>query len=233
MNAILLAAGLGTRLKPITNKVPKCLVLIKGKPLLEYWLDNLYKIGVKKILINTHYKSEQVVQYIENSKYKRIIEIKYEKDLRGTAGTFIDNINFYNENDGLLIHADNYSEDDLVDFIKTFNLRPSESLITMMTFNTLDPKNCGIVKTNSKKIVTEYYEKEHENHGNLANAAIYIISKKAQKEISQNHKDKFDFSKDIIPNFINRINTYHTNKLLIDIGTIENYNKVNNVQVKN
>ncbi|NQY17921.1 sugar phosphate nucleotidyltransferase, partial [Alteromonas sp.] len=60
MKAILLAAGMGSRLKPITEHVPKCLVPICGIPLLELWLEKLVKLGVEEILINTHYLAEQV-----------------------------------------------------------------------------------------------------------------------------------------------------------------------------
>ena len=60
MRAILLAAGLGTRLRPITDKIPKCLVPINGKPLIDYWLEQLTKAGIEKFLINTHYLHEKV-----------------------------------------------------------------------------------------------------------------------------------------------------------------------------
>ncbi|MGB5793289.1 sugar phosphate nucleotidyltransferase, partial [Poseidonibacter sp.] len=70
MKALLLAAGLGTRLHPITNSVPKCLVPINGKVLLEYWLENLLKVGITEILINTSYLSEDVNDYIIKSVYK-------------------------------------------------------------------------------------------------------------------------------------------------------------------
>jgi|SaaInlStandDraft_4_1057021.scaffolds.fasta_scaffold07537_3 mannose-1-phosphate guanylyltransferase len=66
MKALLLAAGLGTRLKPITNTIPKCLVPINGKPLLE----NLSAIGIDEFLINTFYLSEQVEKFVNSSKYK-------------------------------------------------------------------------------------------------------------------------------------------------------------------
>ena len=63
---LLLAAGLGTRLKPHTNSKPKCLMNIGGKPLLEYWLENLEKSYCKEVLINTHYLSEQVLTLLIN-----------------------------------------------------------------------------------------------------------------------------------------------------------------------
>ena len=81
IRALLLSAGLGTRLRPITLKIPKCLVEIKGKPILGDWLDKLENLGTEKVLINTHYLSEQVDKFID-SQHNRNIEISkfYEKN---------------------------------------------------------------------------------------------------------------------------------------------------------
>ena len=94
MKALLLAAGEGTRLRPITNRIPKCLVPINDKPLLEYWLDNLSKVGVSEFLINTYYLSEQVEEFVIYSKYKDKITLVYEKELLNTAGTILKNKEF-------------------------------------------------------------------------------------------------------------------------------------------
>ena len=64
---MLLCAGLGTRLRPITNNTPKCLVEINNKPILEYWLQ-LEKVGCEEVLINTHYLNEKVSKYIAQRK---------------------------------------------------------------------------------------------------------------------------------------------------------------------
>lgn len=75
MKAFLLAAGFGTRLRPLTNTVPKCLVPISGTPLLEIWLDLLLHHGVNEVLINTHYLHQQVHSFVNiyNKKYKGLI----------------------------------------------------------------------------------------------------------------------------------------------------------------
>jgi hypothetical protein len=69
MNAILLAAGYGTRLRPLTEKIPKCLVPIGNKPLLEIWLERLSQSQIRKFLINTHYMHEQVAKFVTESRY--------------------------------------------------------------------------------------------------------------------------------------------------------------------
>ena len=71
MKAILLATGYGTRLRPITNSIPKCLVKIKNEPLLNIWLEKLTKVGIEKILINTHYLSKQVENFVDKSILKK------------------------------------------------------------------------------------------------------------------------------------------------------------------
>ena len=93
--AILLAAGLGTRLRPITENTPKCLVEIAEKPLLRYWIDYLDSINCESVLINTHYLSDQVEKYVNQiSNIKMEIKLVYEKELLGTAGTLIKNFDF-------------------------------------------------------------------------------------------------------------------------------------------
>ena len=64
MRAVLLAAGLGTRLRPLTDTIPKCLVPIKGKPLLDIWCETLLAAGVEKVLVNTHYKHQVVEEHL-------------------------------------------------------------------------------------------------------------------------------------------------------------------------
>ena len=107
MRALLLAAGLGARLRPVTDKIPKCLVPINGKPLIDYWFEQLFKHGVERILVNTHYHAEQVINHIESSKYKDWIDVVHEEILLNTGGTLLKNKNYFRDEPFLLAHADN------------------------------------------------------------------------------------------------------------------------------
>jgi mannose-1-phosphate guanylyltransferase len=109
LKAILLSAGVGTRLKPITDTIPKCLVRINGIPLMQIWIDLLINGGISKILINTHYLPNQVRDFIEQSKYRNKIELVHEGALLGTAGTLLANTSFFNNEPLLVAHADNLS----------------------------------------------------------------------------------------------------------------------------
>lgn len=227
MKAILLAAGFGTRLRPLTNSMPKCLVPIKGKPLLDFWLDKLNSIGIKGFIINTHYLSEIVCNHINNSIYKDNIILTFESNLIGTAGTLIKYLNFINlDEDVILLHADNYCLDNFFEYIDYHRKRPKNCLMTMMTFTCDNPSNFGIVTFDDKNILTGFYEKQKSsNNGKIANAAIYILSKEMLKILKEDYAHCLDFSTDIIPKFLNKIYVYHTSSLIVDIGTIENYNK--------
>ena len=92
LKALILCAGIGSRLRPLTNNIPKCLVKISGKPLLEIWLTELERIGVEEVLINTHHLADQVIQFLENWKSKNLkVFTTFEEVLLGTAGTLIFN----------------------------------------------------------------------------------------------------------------------------------------------
>ena len=228
MKAILLAAGHGTRLRPLTNTIPKCLVPINGQPLLDIWLQNLVNSGVNEILINTHYLAERVYDYISKSKFKEFVLLKEEKELLGTAGTLLKNISFLDNEGGLLIHADNLCLSNLNNFYNSHYNRPSECIMTMMTFITENPSNCGVVGIDERGIVKEFYEKIENPPTNIANGAIYFLSKEFLNRLKK-MKNLNDFSLDIIPKFIGKIYTSKSDGVLIDIGTSEAYKKANKI----
>jgi mannose-1-phosphate guanylyltransferase len=225
MNALVLAAGYGKRLLPITKKTPKCLVKIKNKILLQIWINKLISLGVKKILINVHYKKNKVLKFIKENKYKKNLIPLDEKKLLGTAGTLISNLKYYADQDLILIHGDNYTKDNLKKLLQYHNKKPKYCLITMLTFITDEPQTCGIIKVDKYGVVKKIYEKSKNPPGNLANGAVYIIDKKFFKTLK--NKNYKDFSKEVIPKYLGKIYTCHTSKKFIDIGSPEKYIKAN------
>ena len=226
MRAILLAAGYGTRLRPLTNTIPKCLVPIKGKPLLEIWLERLTQAGFGPFLINTHYLANKVENFILNSSYRGQVKLVYEPKLLGTAGTLIKNLEFFQGQDGMLIHADNYCLADLKKFVRTYQERPKECLMTMMTFRTETPESCGIVEVDKRGVVQAFHEKVKSPPGNLANGAVYVLSSELLKKIRKNLKNESDFSTEILPKLIGNMSIHESETLFCDIGTPEVYAKI-------
>ena len=226
LKALLLCAGLGTRLRPITNNTPKCLVEINNRPILEYWLLQLEKVGCEAVLINTHYLNEKVSEYIAQRKKSNMrIEVRYEKSLLGTAGTLIENEFFFENSTIALIHSDNMTSFNLNNLLEAHKTRPVSCLLTMLAFTTDSPQNCGIVITDKKNILKGFFEKVDNPPSNIANGAIYIFDNELLHILVKKYSYFTDFSNQVIPIFIDRIFVHHTKETLIDIGTPNNLRK--------
>ena len=226
--ALLLSAGFGTRLRPLTLETPKCLVKVNGIPMLEHWLTKLEKLGIQEVLINTHYLSDKVNEFIlKRTKSELKISIKYENQLLGTAGTLIKNKNFYFGSNVLFIHADNYTKSNIKGLFDAFYMKPKECVLTMLTFHTKNPKSCGVIKVNNKNIVEEFHEKVENPPSNKANGALYLFNYKFINWIEKNIKNPKDFSCDVIPKILGKINTWEVDSDYIDIGTIESLERAN------
>jgi len=225
MKALLLSAGLGTRLRPITNSLPKCLVPINGKPLLQYWLENLFDIGVNEFLINSSYLHKQVEEFVNNSRFKNQITLVYEEKLLNTGGTLLVNRDFFKDEAFVLIHADNLSFCDFQDFIVSHHKRPNSCEMTMMLFKSDNPSSCGVVELDDEGIVQKFHEKVQNPPSTLANGAVYICEASIFTFLESLKKKNIDFSKEVIPMYMGRINTFLNDTYHRDIGTIESYAK--------
>ena len=221
MRALLLAAGLGKRLRPITNSLPKCLVEIDGRPLLDYWIELLIEGGITEILINLHYLPEVVKSYIEQYQNSIKISIVYEEKLLGTGGTLLKNKAFFKNEPLMLIHADNLSLFDMNEFNNCYEKRETNVEITMMTFDASRPQVCGIVELDDRGIVKVFHEKVDNPPGNLANGAVYILSPSVFDFLLSLEKEEIDFSTEVLPHFIGRINTFKNDVYHRDIGCVE------------
>jgi mannose-1-phosphate guanylyltransferase len=221
MKALLLAAGLGTRLRPITNRVPKCLVLIHGKPLLEYWLDMLLSNGVTQVLVNTHYMADSVRVFVSDSPWRDSIKMVHEEHLLGTGGTVLKNRDFMNDEPVMVIHADNLSRFNVKEFIYAHESRLSGIEITMMTFNTDTPRSCGIVEVAANGVVIAFHEKVTNPPSNQANAAVYIFEPSVLDFLASLDKTIIDISTEVLPEYLGRIQAFHNSDYHRDIGTLE------------
>ncbi len=227
VKALLLAAGLGTRLRPLTNHWPKCLMPIGGRPLLEYWLHDLKEIGVEDVLVNMHYFNEIFESFLGQETYQGWVTSDYEKNLLGTAGTLRKHYDYYKDATVLLVHADNFCQCDLGAFIEAHNNRPSGTVMTMMTFTSPTPETCGIVELSDNGIVQTMHEKVENPPGNKANAAVYLL----EPEILDWIKDQngiFDFSTEVLPRYFGKMYSWHNGQVHRDIGNVPSLKAVQN-----
>ena len=225
INALLLAAGYGTRLRPFTLTTPKCLASVGGKPIIENWIEALEETSCNIARINTHYLADKVVEHIDQLNNRNMkIELVHEPELLGTAGTLLANRDLFSNSSGLLIHADNAMKGSLNEFIDAHNKRPDDCALTMLTFKTREPQKCGIVELDSQGRMIAFHEKKQDPPGNIANGAVYAFDASFIREIEKLEKEEGplkDFSCDVLPRMVGRVATWMTDDIYIDIGSQE------------
>ena len=221
MRVLLLAAGVGSRLMPFTATTPKCLIRINDRPLLGYWLELLFDAGVERVLINTHYLSEQVDAYVKASRWASKIDLVFEAELLGTGGTVLANRDWFLGQPFVLAHADNLSDFDVAGLIAAHRTRPAGHLMTMLAFRTDDPRSCGILELDERQTVVAFHEKVDYPPGNLANGAVYVFEPEVIDMIADHGTPVVDLSTEIIPGLVGRILSVETKGYHRDIGNPE------------
>lgn len=221
MRALLLAAGFGTRLRPLTDHTPKCLIPIHGVPLLGLWLDMLLPAGVERILVNTHYLPDAVRAFVAGSPWRDRVDLVHEATLLGTGGTVLRNRAFFADKPLLVAHADNLTRFDVRAFLVAHERRPAGTDITMMTFKTDRPETCGIVELDDRGVVVDFHEKSPSPPGNRANAAVYLLEPSVVSFLAAMGKDVIDLSTEVLPCYLGRMYTFHNDDYHRDIGTPE------------
>ncbi|XUM22113.1 nucleotidyltransferase family protein [Bradyrhizobium oligotrophicum S58] len=221
MRALLLAAGIGSRLRPLTNTTPKCLVRVHDRPLLDYWLDLVFEGGIERALLNTHWLAEQVRAHVAQSRWRDRIDLVHEDELLGTGGTVLANRAWFGDQPFLVAHADNLTDFDVAGLLSAHRSRPPGCIMTMLAFRTDDPSSCGILELDDQHRVIAFHEKVKNPPGNLANGAVYVFEPEVIADIAALGKPIVDLSTEIIPNYIRRILCVETSGYHRDIGNPE------------
>ncbi|WP_315781422.1 MULTISPECIES: nucleotidyltransferase family protein [unclassified Bradyrhizobium] len=221
MRALLLAAGIGSRLRPLTNTTPKCLVRVHDRPLLDYWLDLVFEGGIERALLNTHWLAEQVQAHVAQSRWRDRIDLVHEDELLGTGGTVLANRAWFGDQPFMVAHADNLTDFDVAGLLSAHRNRPNGCIMTMLAFRTDDPSSCGILELDDQHRVTAFHEKVKNPPGNLANGAVYVFDPAVIADIAALGKPVVDLSTEIIPNYLGRILCVETSGYHRDIGNPE------------
>ena len=167
--AFLLAAGKGTRLKPLTDSTAKCLLPLSGKPLLEYWLRLCERHGMSEVLINLHHHADQVRSFIASREWPLRIHLAFEPSLLGSAGTLNANRDFVADATSFAVfYADNLTNINLTAMREAH--QHTDSLLTMGLFHAANPAACGIVEMDQGGRIVDFVEKPSEPRSDLANA---------------------------------------------------------------
>lgn len=217
--ALLLAGGLGSRLRPLTETTPKCLVTIGDKALLGYWIDTLLDAGITEATINTHHLPVPVREYIKQVKQDKGFSLfeSYEPELLGSAGTVTNNPKLADGVDCVvLIYADNLSDVSLKRLIEFHQAH--DDPITMLLFHAENPKACGIATLDQDQRIIDFVEKPEQPESDLANAGIYVIDAATYQEIAD--LELFDFGHDVLPQYTGKMRGFDHPGYHRDIGTL-------------
>ncbi len=211
MKAIIIAAGEGKRLRPITSTHPKPLIPIAGKPLLEHTILGLKNAGIKEILLVVGYKDNLIKEYFGDGKEKFDIKIKYikQEEQLGTAHAFGYGKNFANNESLLFMYGDLLVEPQVYkEIVHKFNEKRVEGIILLNEVK--NPEEFGIISLNSKGFVEKIIEKPSRemNVGNLANAGVFIFNSNIFQAIEMTEKsirEEYEFT-DSMKILINQLN---------------------------
>jgi mannose-1-phosphate guanylyltransferase len=221
MKAFLLTAGLGTRLHPLTDHTPKCLLPIAGRPLIDYWLDLFRRYGIDEVLINLHHLPEKVRDYLATVRFPGKIHTFYEPELLGSAGTLSVNRQFVvSEPWFFVFYGDNLTNIKIDRWLQFHQAKGGDA--TLMLYRTDAPHRKGIVELDADGKVLSFEEKPAHPKSNLASAGLYLASP-AIFDVFPENKSSLDMAFDILPKLIGRMWGMISDDIILDIGTPEDY----------
>jgi len=217
--AVLLAAGLGTRLRPLTDLTPKCLVQVSGRTLLDIWLDALAAVGVTEVLVNTHHLAERVEGHLAlRDEVPPRVRTVHEPQLLGSAGTLLANRHLLERDEMFLaLNADNLTDFDLRNLVDAH--RTGGAPATISVFRSTTPTQCGILEVRDG-LVIGFEEKPTEPRGNLANAGMYAFNSDVLDLLGGS--PPCDIGYDLLPKLVGRARAVSVgDAYFTDIGTLE------------
>jgi mannose-1-phosphate guanylyltransferase len=222
VKAFLLAAGVGSRLRPITDVTPKCMLEIGGRPLLDIWLDAFDRAGVDEVLVNLHHLPDVVGRHLAAHEGTPAVRAVYEPELLGSAGTLAANRKWVNgEELFLACNADNLTDFDLRTLVDAHLLHGPVATLTV--FHSPNPSAGGVVEVDDVGRVTGFVEKPSQPVSDLVNAGMYAFHPSLLDEITGTPPK--DIGYDLLPRLVGRARAVLVEGYFRDIGTPEAYRR--------
>jgi len=222
MKAFLLAAGAGSRLRPITETIPKCMVAIDGRPLLDVWLDAFNQTGIDEVLVNLHHLPDVVRYHVAARTGPPAVRTFFEPELLGSAGTLIANREWIDgEELFLACYADNLTDFDLRSLVQAH--REHGAVATLTVFHSERPWAGGVVEIDAAGRVIGFVEKPANPVSDLTNAGMYAFHPRVLDEIDGVPPKDIGF--DLLPRLVGRAQAVLVEGYFRDIGTPDAYRR--------
>lgn len=222
MKAFLLAAGVGSRLRPMTDAIPKCMVVIDDRPMLDVWLDALDRAGIDEVLLNLHHLPGVVCQHLASRTGPPAVRTFFEPELLGSAGTLAANREWVEgEEFFLACYADNLTDFDLRSLVDAH--RAHGAIATLAVFHSERPSAGGVVELDDAERVVGFAEKPSQPVSDLTNAGMYAFHPSVLDEIDGTPPT--DIGYDLLPRLVGRAQAVLVEGYFRDIGTAESYRR--------
>lgn len=220
MKAFLLAAGLGSRLRPITDHTPKCMLAFDGECMLDLWLGSLGRAGVDEVLVNLHHLPDLVRQHLAARTGGPTVRTAFEPTLLGSGGTLLAHRQWVQGEEAFLVcNADNLTDFDLRLLVEAH--RSGRHPATLAVFRSERPQTCGVVEVDGAGRVVGYVEKPEHPAGNLANAGMYAFAPEVLDALDG--RPPLDIGYHLLPALVGRAGTVEVGGYFRDIGTQDGY----------
>ena len=219
MKAFILAAGKGERLGSLTETIPKPMLEVAGKPILEHNILMCKKAGVQDIFINLHHLPDKITSYFgDGTKLGVNIHYNFEPELLGTAGGILFFLDNFKAEPYYVIYGDNYTEFDLIDLKNYHESVNSDYTITLHWVD--DIRHSGVVDLFDDGRINKFVEKPNMKQpvGGWVNSGIYLINPNV---IDNLVKQYFDFAYDVIPQVLIRNQKLYGYKIKNDLWAID------------
>jgi mannose-1-phosphate guanylyltransferase len=222
VKAFLLAAGVGSRLRPITDTIPKCMLDIDGRPLLDIWLDAFNRADVSEVLVNLHHLPDVARRHLAARTAPPVVRTFFEPELLGSAGTLRANRQWVEKEEFFLVcYADNLTDFDVRSLVDTH--QEHGAIATMAVFHSERPSAGGVVELDATGRVTGFVEKPAEPVSDLTNAGMYAFHPGVIDEISGTPPS--DIGYDLLPKLVGRARAVLVEGYFRDVGTPDAYRR--------
>jgi len=232
--AIILAGGLGTRLRSVVSDLPKCMAPVNGKPFIEYVIKYFLTQGIKKFIFCVGYKHEIVTRYLDSLQKTQNTELRthnspfsihylIEEVSLGTGGAIKNGCSLVRERNVLVVNGDTLFK---VDAIKLFDFHLSNAATCTIGLKPMKEfERYGAVELNHDDSIKSFKEKKYYDEG-LINGGVYLLN--ANKFLEEDLPTKFSFEKDYLEKFYKQRRMFGVvqDKYFIDIGIPEDYARV-------
>lgn len=222
MKAFLLAGGHGSRLRPLTDTLPKCLVPICRRPILDIWLDLCARSGITEVLINLHAHADLIQAHLDRGACRAGVRLIREERLLGSAGTLAANLDWVGSDSAFWVFYSDVLTNTNLSRMYDFHLSHGD-IATLGLYQVPDPSRCGVATTSSDGIITDFQEKPQFPRSNWVFSGLMIATPKVFDFIPAIIPADIGFH--VLPRLLGKMRAFRITDYLLDIGTMANYQK--------